>query len=79
MERVLKLDGEGIMLKDPSSLYEKKRSNKLLKVKKFDDAEAIVIGHQRGEGRCIDMLGALIVKSCVDGQTFKVGSGFDDN
>jgi hypothetical protein len=24
------------------------------------------------------MLGALIVKSCFDGQTFKVGSGFDD-
>jgi len=25
------------------------------------------------------MLGALIVESCVDGKTFKVGSGFDDN
>jgi hypothetical protein len=23
--------------------------------------------------------GALIVESCVDGKTFKVGSGFDDN
>jgi DNA ligase-1 len=67
------------MLKDPSSLYLRKRSEKLLKVKKFDNAEAIVIGHQRGEGRCIYMLGALIVKSCIDGQTFKVGSGFDDN
>lgn len=67
------------MLKDPLSLYERKRSLKLLKVKKFDDAEAIVIGHQKGEGRCIGMLGALIVKSFVDGQTFKVGSGFDDN
>ena len=59
MERILKLDGEGIMLKDPSSLYERRRSEKLLKVKKFDDAEAIVIGHIRGEGRCSDMLGAL--------------------
>jgi DNA ligase-1 len=67
MERVLKLDGEGIMLKDPSSLYERRRSDKLLKVKKFDDAEAIVIGHLKGTGRCSDMLGALQVKSCVDG------------
>jgi hypothetical protein len=33
------------MLKDPSSIYEKKRSNKLLKVKKFEDAEAIVIDY----------------------------------
>ena len=67
MERVLKLDGEGIMLKDPSSLYERRRSDKLLKVKKFDDAEAIVIGHLKGTGRCSDMLGALQVKSCADG------------
>ena len=67
MERVLKLDGEGIMLKDPASLYERRRSEKLLKVKKFDDSEAIVIGHHKGSGRCADMLGALVVKSCVDG------------
>jgi ATP-dependent DNA ligase len=33
------------MLKDPSSMYENKRSNKLLKVKKFEDAEAIVIDY----------------------------------
>ena len=78
MDRVLKMDGEGLMLKDPESKYERRRSEKLLKVKKFDDSEAIVIGHQRGTGRCSDMLGALVVKSCVDGQTFKVGSGFDD-
>jgi DNA ligase-1 len=39
------MNGEGLMLKDPESFYEKKRSNKLLKVKKFDDAEAIVTGH----------------------------------
>jgi DNA ligase-1 len=45
MDKVLKLKGEGLMLKDPESFYEKKRSKKLLKVKKFDDAEAIVIGH----------------------------------
>ena len=72
------MNGEGLMLKDPESFYEKKRSNKLLKVKKFDDAEAIVTGHQKGTGRCSGMLGALIVESCVDGKTFKVGSGFDD-
>jgi DNA ligase-1 len=45
MDRVLKMDGEGLMLKDPESKYERRRSEKLLKVKKFDDSEAIVIGH----------------------------------
>jgi len=46
MDRVIKLGGEGIMIKDPKSLYEGKRSNYLLKVKKFDDAEAIITGFE---------------------------------
>lgn len=37
--------GEGMMIKDPNSLYEGKRSDFLLKVKKFEDAEATVVGH----------------------------------
>lgn len=47
------------MIRDPSSLYEGKRSDTLLKVKKFDDAEATVLGHLKGTGRCSAMLGAL--------------------
>ena len=39
----------GLMLKDPDSDYIRKRSDKLLKVKKFDDAEAEVIAHIRGK------------------------------
>jgi ATP-dependent DNA ligase len=34
-----------MMIKDPESKYEGRRSDKLLKVKKFDDAEATVVGH----------------------------------
>lgn len=33
------------MIKDPKSQYERRRSYSLLKVKRFDDAEATVIGH----------------------------------
>jgi DNA ligase-1 len=65
------------MIKDPNSQYENKRSDFLLKVKKFEDAEATVIGHQRGTGRCIDMCGALEVRG-DDGIEFKIGSGFTD-
>lgn len=65
------------MLKDPKSFYIPKRSDKLLKVKKFDDAEAEVIAHMKGTGRCSNMLGALQVKD-KRGKIFKVGSGFDD-
>jgi DNA ligase 1 len=45
MDRITGQMGEGVMLRDPKSLYENKRSDKLLKVKKFDDAEAVVVGH----------------------------------
>ena len=50
------------MLKDPNSEYERTRSFSLLKVKRFEDAEAEVIGHARGEGRCYTMCGAIIVR-----------------
>ena len=77
MDRVLKLNGEGLMLKDPRCSYITKRTEKLVKVKKFDDAEAEVIAHVGGTGRCSNMMGALRVKS-KDGKIFKIGSGFDD-
>ena len=78
MKSILKDMGEGIMLKDPKSAYESMRSDRLLKVKKFDDAEAIVLGHEEGTGRCEGMMGAVRVKHCVTGVLFKIGSGFTD-
>ena len=78
MDKVTAKGGEGIMLRDPESLYEGTRSDKILKVKKFEDAEATVIGHEKGTGRCSAMLGALRVRG-DDGIEFKIGSGFDDS
>ena len=48
-----------------------------LKVKKFDDTEAVVLGHDAGEGRCAKMLGALRVVDKL-GHEFRIGSGFTD-
>jgi DNA ligase-1 len=78
MDKVIAEKGEGIMIRDPESIYEGKRSDTLLKVKKFDDAEALVIGHNKGTGRCTGMLGALVVRE-KDGTEFKIGGGFDDS
>lgn len=50
----------------------------MLKVKRFEDAEATVVGHQAGTGRCTGMMGALLMKE-KDGTEFKIGSGFDDS
>ena len=49
----------------------------LLKVKRFEDAEAKVIGHLKGTGRCHNMCGAIQVRE-KDGTELKIGSGFTD-
>ena len=65
------------MIKDPKSDYECTRSDKLLKVKVFEDTEATVIGHEAGTGRCTTMCGALVMKG-DDGTIFKIGTGLTD-
>ncbi len=45
LDEITAKGGEGVMIRDPNSKYEGRRSEKLLKVKKFEDAEATVIGH----------------------------------
>ena len=59
MDQILGVKGEGVMLKDPDSEYEGRRSMSLLKVKRFEDAEATVIAHHKGTGRCSGMCGAI--------------------
>jgi len=77
LQRVEALGGEGLMLRQPGSRYEVGRSATLLKVKRFHDAEAVVIGHQPGAGRHKGRLGALLVR-LPDGTDFAVGTGFSD-
>lgn len=69
--------GEGLMLHRSDSFYLPERTDHLLKVKSFDDAEAQVIGHIPGKGKFADVMGALLVRR-EDGAEFKVGSGFSD-
>jgi len=71
------LGGEGLMLRQPGSLYEVGRSSTLLKVKTFHDAEAVVLDHQPGRGKHKGKLGALVVQ-LEDGTEFSVGTGFSD-
>ena len=67
-----------MMLRDPKSFYENRRSKTLLKVKTFHDDEALVIGHEKGEGRCSGMVGALKIRNTA-GVVFNVGSGLNDH
>lgn len=76
---VLASKGEGIMLRKAGSLYEQKRSKKLLKVKPVTDTEAIVTNIIEGKGKHVGKLGALMVKLKSNKNIkFKIGTGFDD-
>ncbi len=77
LKAITKAGAEGLMLHKGSSFYKGKRSGDLLKVKPYEDAEAVVVKHIVGKGKYSNMLGAMIVEM-PNGIQFKIGSGFSD-
>jgi len=77
LTKVEGLGGEGVMLRQPGSPYVEGRSTTLLKVKSFQDSDAVVVGYKGGKGRHKGRLGALECRD-ADGIEFDVGSGFSD-
>ena len=69
--------GEGLMLHRGDSLYQGLRSDDLLKLKLFEDAEAQVLQHLPGKGKYQGQLGALLVQT-PEGLRFRLGSGLSD-
>jgi len=67
---------EGIMINIVDAPYEFKRTNNLLKVKKFQDTELKIIGFEEGTNKLAGTLGAFICE--YKGNTVKVGSGLSD-
>ena len=68
---------EGIMINICDALYEFKRTNSLLKVKKMQTMDLEIIGFEEGTGRLVGTLGAILVRY-KNGNVVKVGSGFSD-
>ncbi len=77
LERVIRKNGEGLMLHKGNSRYRAGRTDDLLKLKRYHDAEAVVIAHLPGKGKYKGMLGALLVKT-PEQLEFKIGTGFSD-
>lgn len=77
LDEVVNGNGEGLMLHLGSSKYKNIRNNDLLKLKKYSDAEAVVIKHLPGKGKFKGMLGSILVET-PDNKRFKIGSGFSD-
>jgi len=77
LERVLALGGEGVILRNPDSLYVYSRTNNLLKVKNKKSNEATIIGYTEGQGKHSKIIGALICLT-PEGKEFKIGTGLSD-
>lgn len=77
LEKVLAGGGEGIMLRDPDSVWTQGRVNTLLKVKPVLTMQVIVTGYYYGEGKYDGMMGALEVAIPDTNRLFKL-SGFTD-
>jgi DNA ligase-1 len=69
--------GEGVMLRQPGSLYEVDRSWTCQKVKSFFDDEAKVLGYTNGRGKNKGRVGALSVK--WKNKEFDIGTGLNDD
>lgn len=69
--------GEGLMIHHEDNLYQLGRSEQLLKLKHYQDAEAKVVGYEEGKGKYTGMMGAIWVVTS-DNIRFKIGTGFKD-
>ena len=77
MRDVVSAGGEGLMLRRKHAPYRGGRSDDLLKLKPFSDAEARVVAHHPGKGKFLGMLGSIEVE-IENGLRFKIGSGFSN-
>ncbi len=77
LDDIVRAGGEGLMLHRADAPYVTGRSDVLLKLKPWQDAEAVVVGHTPGKGKYQGMTGALTVER-PDGKRFRIGSGLTD-
>jgi len=77
LDAVVEGGGEGLMLHRADALYRAGRSDDLLKLKPWDDAEAVVVAHLPGKGKYAGKLGALLVE-LPNGRHLRIGGGFSD-
>ncbi|WDE04917.1 DNA ligase [Thalassomonas viridans] len=77
LKQVVDNDGEGLMLHHQNAFYQSGRNALVMKLKQYQDAEAVVLAHNPGKGKYANKLGSLLVKTS-EGIIFKIGTGFSD-
>ena len=75
MDELIAQGAEGVMLHLAKAEHTAGRSNVLLKLKPYPDAEAVVIEHIAGKGKYKNMLGALKVAT-MKGLNLKLALDF---
>lgn len=77
LDEVVAQGGEGLVLHRADAPYVTGRSEVLLKLKPVQDADAVVMAHEPGQGKYAGQVGALVVRD-ADGRVFRIGSGLTD-
>jgi len=75
-EKVNDMQGEGIVIRNPSLPYYVGRKKDALKHKAFTDAECKIVELIQGKGKYQGLLGAI--KCDYKGKIIKIGTGFSD-
>lgn len=76
LDHVIKMGGEGLILRHPDKVWEPTRNYNLLKLKPSKDSEAMVVGYIWGHGKLEGLMGALRVN--WHNKTFDL-SGFTED
>lgn len=78
LDYIMERGGEGLMLRKPESIWTPTRTWNLLKLKPWNDSEALVTGYTWGKGKLEGLMGAMIVEwHKGHGEKFEL-SGFTD-
>ena len=74
LEKIILLKGEGVIIKKGDLAYQEGRSSNILKVKKFFDAEGLVIGVNYNKKKKMKSLKIKLSNNII----FNLGGGFSD-
>ena len=73
LDKLDKEGAEGLVVRNPSSLYINKRTSNALKVKSFVDDECTITGYRDGHGKFKGLVGAFVCQ--WHNKSLKIGSG----
>jgi DNA ligase-1 len=76
--QLLACGAEGVMLRNPYAPYQQGRTDQLLKVKRWEETDAVVTGYQAGVGKQVGGVGALQLRECDSDIAFEAGTGLSD-